>query len=201
MEIDHTCLGKETRKDDLEELLEQANKYGINICVPPWSVEYFDDFSNKVITVVDFPQGQNSPEGTRDEAKKYIKHVDEIDYCSNITYLRDFPKLFRKEAQLMSDLDIVTKSIIECGVLSENEIRKASRICSQEGIDYIKTSSGFHGGGAEEEHIRIINEVIGEDTKIKASGGIYNYNKAAALVDAGASRIGSSKGHIIASNM
>jgi deoxyribose-phosphate aldolase len=189
MEIDHTCLGKEKTVQDVKETIEEAKKYNMNLCLPPWALDFVGEFDGKLMTVVDFPLGHGIPIVKKEEAKKY--EVDEIDYCCNISYIKKDKSKLKDEARKMSELDFVTKAIIECNLLSEEEIRRASRICSQEGIDYIKTGTGFFGD-VEVEHVKLINESC--NAKIKASGGISSYKEAKELVNAGADRIGASSG-------
>lgn len=199
-EIDHTCLGKDVSLDEIIETFLEADKYNLNLCIPGWSLEFLplENFNNKVMAVVDFPLGQNNKNRKREQAYEYIKEydIDEIDYCCNVSYIKneDLNDKLYNEAKMMSSLSKPVKAIIETPLLSEEEIKIASGICSEAGVDYIKTCSGFFGG-VEEKDVKIIsNSLEDKSTKIKASGGISTRENAINLVNLGASRIGASSG-------
>ncbi|MGO3212502.1 MAG: deoxyribose-phosphate aldolase, partial [Ruoffia tabacinasalis] len=97
------------------------------------------------------------------------------------------------------DASITTKVIIETSLLTDDEKRKASEVVKESGADFVKTSTGFSTGGATLADVKLMREAIGPDLGVKASGGVSNYDEAIAMIEAGATRIGASKGIAIVS--
>jgi deoxyribose-phosphate aldolase len=139
-----------------------------------------------------------------DEIKRAIDNgVDEIDVVMNISSFKTgipWTKIdIAKCSKTAHDQQKILKVIIETSYLSDREIETASKMCADAGADFVKTSTGFANAGANAEHIRIMRKVLPEHVGIKASGGIKTIEQAKAMLDAGASRIGTSSGIAICS--
>jgi len=200
--IDHTLLSPTASFDDFKKLCDEAvsnNFYAV--CVPPFIVksckEAVAETDIKVCSVVGFPLGYNFYLSKAVEAKQLINlGADELDCVINISALksRDFTyveneiKLLRKACSKKT-----LKIIIETAYLTEAEKIKITKIVLKSGADFIKTSTGFGPKGADVEDIKLIKSIIGNNMRIKASGGISAYGQAVAMINAGASRIGTSK--------
>src|SRR5689334_19134589 len=134
-----------------------------------------------------------------DEIKRAIDNgADEIDVVWNVTSFKTgipWTKIeVAKCSKLTHDHQKILKVIIETAYLSDAEIEEACKICADAGADFVKTSTGFAPAGAKVEHVAIMKKSLPDTVGIKASGGIKTYDQAAALIQAGASRIGTSSG-------
>lgn len=201
--IDHTLLAPIANREDILTLCEQAIHYNFySVCVnSSWvrtAVDALKGSDIKVVATVGFPLGAASTKAKVAEANKAIEDgADEIDMVMNIG-------LFKSELTKETKRDIsavkkaignkILKVIIETCYLEEQDIPMACTICKMANADYVKTSTGFGNGGAQLKDIEMIKSAIGNDTKIKASGGISNKEQAEAFIHAGADRIGTSKG-------
>ena len=200
--IDHTLLKADATEDMIEKLCKEALEYNFAaVCVNPYYVKKAKKFLNgsnvKVATVIGFPLGANTKEVKAFETKKAIEDgADEIDMVINIGALKN------KEYDVVkNDINAVVKAangkaivkvIIETCLLTKEEKIKACLLSKEAGADYVKTSTGFSTGGATIEDVKLMKETICDAMKIKASGGIRDYETAKAMIEAGASRIGAS---------
>lgn len=202
--IDFTLLDARATEADLEKLCDIAYKHSYySVCVNSCNVSFVKGYIDKklggkikVVSVVGFPLGANTVNSKIFEAKEAIQNgVDEIDFVINIGRLKqgDFSYL-KTEIKKMRTVckKIVLKAIIETCYLTENEIVKISKICAGCKVDYIKTSTGFGNGGASVKDVKLIYETVKGGCKIKASGGIRTRESAVELLNAGASRVGTS---------
>lgn len=201
--IDHTILKADTTEREIINLCTEAKQYQfhtvcVNPCYVPLAHQLLEKSSVKVCTVVGFPLGATSTEAKAYEAKKAVEQgADEIDMVINIGFLRS-----KNYVSVLKDInDVKTaigktplKVIIEISELSKNEIVKACEICLDAKADYVKTSTGFASGGATLTAVKIIKKTIKDRAKIKASGGIRDYETAVKYINAGADRIGTSSG-------
>ncbi len=201
--IDSTKLGFTVTTEDIKTLCAEAKQYHFaSVCVPPCYVEYavqeLKESSIAVCTVVGFPFGNNTSEVKAYEAENAIAMgADEIDMVMNIGALKEQSYDYVKE-----DIEEVRdackgktlKVIIETSVLTEEEIRKATDICNETYVHFIKTSTGFGNRGASTEDIEIINEEKSDILEIKASGGIKSLKQVVDFMDMGVTRIGTSSG-------
>ena len=202
--IDHTLLKPEIKKEDIIKLCEEAKEFGFaSICVnPTWvakSAEILKDTDIKVCTVIGFPLGANTPETKAFETKNALENgATEIDMVINIGALKD------KNDELV-ELDIrsvveavnkktIVKVIIEACLLTDEEKVRACEISVKAGADYVKTSTGFSIHGATVEDVALMRKSVGPNIGVKASGGVRNLQDIEAMVEAGATRIGSSSG-------
>ncbi len=200
--IDHTLLKPEATDKMIENLCNEAKVNGFAaVCVNPFYVkkakELLEGTDVKVATVVGFPLGANVKEVKAFETKRAIEDgAEEIDMVINIGALKSKDYVTVKEdiravVEAAGDKAIV-KVIIETCLLTDEEKVKACELAKEAGAHYVKTSTGFSKSGATVEDVKLMKETVGENMKVKASGGIRDYKTAKAMVDAGASRIGAS---------
>ena len=201
--IDHTNLRPDALHSDIEILCKEAIQYKFaSVCINPVYVSYaksiLKDENPKVCSVVGFPLGADSEEMKYAEARFLIfQGVDEIDMVMNIAFLKerklDLVKNETKKVVEAADGNCV-KVIIETSLLNQDEKALACNIVMESGAAFVKTSTGFSSSGATLEDVRLIKKLVGDRVGIKASGGIKTKNEALKLIEAGATRIGTSKG-------
>nr|WP_255263982.1 deoxyribose-phosphate aldolase [Peribacillus butanolivorans] len=202
--IDHTLLKPEIKKEDIIKLCEEAKEFGFaSICVnPTWvakSAEILHDTDIKVCTVIGFPLGANTPETKAFETKNALENgATEIDMVINIGALKDkndelVERDIRSVVEAVNKKTIV-KVIIESCLLTDEEKVRACEISVKAGADYVKTSTGFSLHGATVEDVALMRRSVGPNIGVKASGGVRNLKDIEAMVEAGATRIGSSSG-------
>lgn len=204
--IDHTLLKSNATHAEIKKLCDEALKYSFaSVCVNPYYVrvckEYLKDSQVKVATVVGFPLGANTMQTKMFEAKEAFENgADEIDMVINIGALLE-GNLDYVYQEIKNVVDIaknyknkIVKVIIETSELDENQKIEACKIVMAAGADFVKTSTGFSKSGAKYEDILLMRKVVGDRVKIKASGGIRTYEDALKMIEAGASRIGTSSG-------
>tara|TARA_B100000003_G_scaffold5964_1_gene5475 strand:- start:410 stop:1051 length:642 start_codon:yes stop_codon:yes gene_type:complete len=201
--IDHTNLRPDALHSDIEILCKEAVQYKFaSVCINPVYVSYaksiLKDENPKVCSVVGFPLGADSEEMKYAEARFLIfQGVDEIDMVMNIAFLKerklDLVKNETKKVIEAADGNCV-KVIIETSLLNQDEKALACNIVMESGAAFVKTSTGFSSSGATLEDVRLIKKLVGDRVGIKASGGIKTKNEALKLIEAGATRIGTSRG-------
>ncbi len=201
--IDHTNLRPDALHSDIEVLCKEAIQYKFaSVCINPVYVSYaksiLKDENPKVCSVVGFPLGADSEEMKYAEARFLIfQGVDEIDMVMNIAFLKerklDLVKNEIKKVVEAADGNCV-KVIIETSLLNQDEKALACNIVMESGAAFVKTSTGFSSSGATLEDVRLIKKVVGNRVDIKVSGGIKTKNEALEFIEAGASRIGTSRG-------
>ena len=201
--IDHTNLRPDALHSDIEILCKEAIQYKFaSVCINPVYVSYaksiLKDENPKVCSVVGFPLGADSEEMKYAEARFLIfQGVDEIDMVMNIAFLKerklDLVENETKKVVEAADGNCV-KVIIETSLLNQDEKALACNIVMESGAAFVKTSTGFSSSGATLEDVRLIKKLVGDRVGIKASGGIKTKNEALKLIEAGATRIGTSRG-------
>ena len=201
--IDHTNLRPDALHSDIEILCKEAVQYKFaSVCINPVYVSYaksiLKDENPKVCSVVGFPLGADSEEMKYAEARFLIfQGVDELDMVMNIAFLKerklDLVKNETKKVIEAADGNCV-KVIIETSLLNQDEKALACNIVMESGAAFVKTSTGFSSSGATLEDVRLIKKLVGDRVGIKASGGIKTKNEALKLIEAGATRIGTSRG-------
>lgn len=208
--IDHTVLKPTTVAADVEKLCKEAKEYGFAaVCVPPYYVAFakglLEGSDVKVATVVGFPFGYSSLESKVAEIVGAIAAgVDEIDIVHNIAAAKseDWSYL-ANEVELCTQVAHAAgkqiKIIVESGMLSDAELLACCETYAPLGIDFMKTSTGYAEVGATTHAVKLMRTHLPDSIQIKASGGIRTYAFAKELVDAGATRIGSSSGVTIVS--
>ncbi len=207
--IEHTLLKQDASREEIKKLLDEAieNKF-FGVCVNPCNVKFARQYLNenggsnvKVVTVIGFPLGQNTTEVKILETVDAVKNgADEIDMVINDGKLKD------GEYEYITDeiSKIKTacqgrnlKVILETDLLTKEEIKTACELCIKGGADFVKTSTGFvkNGVGAKAEDVKLMYETVKDaGLKVKASGGIRDRKTAEKMIDAGASRLGTSSG-------
>jgi len=201
--IDHTLLKATATERNIIDLCEEAKQYNfysvcVNSCYVPLAKQLMEETTVKVCSVIGFPLGAMSTEAKVYEAKKAIEDgADEIDMVMNVGLLKS--KNYFRVLKDISDVKIAIgktplKVILEISELSKNEIILASEICLDAKADFVKTSTGFSKSGATLTAVKIIRKTIRNKAKIKASGGIRDYETAVKFIEAGADRIGTSNG-------
>ncbi|QAS54143.1 deoxyribose-phosphate aldolase [Halobacillus litoralis] len=202
--IDHTQLKPDTQKEKITQICQEAKEHGFaSVCVNPHWVEYchelLKDTDVKVCTVIGFPLGATTKETKAFETKQAIeKGATEIDMVINVGELKSGNKeLVQQDIEAVvreSEGKAIVKVIIETSLLDEEEKVTASELAKVAGADFVKTSTGFSGGGATVEDISLMRKTVGPEMGVKASGGVRDYEGAKTMIEAGATRIGASSG-------
>ncbi len=200
--IDHTRLGPDTTIKDIYVLCQEAVEYEFaSVCIPPSYVEeaklMLQGTPQAICTVVGFPHGNSSTGSKVEDASLSIqKGAAEIDMVMAIGRLKsgifkDVERDIRAVVRVCAGRALV-KVILECALLTDKEKQTACLLARDAGADFVKTSTGFAGGGATEKDVALMFDTVGSTLGIKASGGIRTSVQALAMIDAGASRIGAS---------
>lgn len=202
--IDHTILKADTTKEAVEKTLREALEHEFaSVCINPYWVslaaEVLKDSDVKVCTVIGFPLGATTTNTKAFETKDAIENgADEIDMVINIGELKAGNyETVQKDIEAVVEAakgQALVKVIIETCLLTKEEIEKVSIIVRDSGADFIKTSTGFSTGGATVEDVALMRKHVGENLGVKASGGVRTPEIMQAMVDAGATRIGTSNG-------
>ncbi len=193
--IDHTVLGPATTPDDVRTVLDEAQEYGMNACIPPYAVELAAEYAPDVTlaTVVGFPHGHHdSAVKRREGVTAWRAGADELDVVLNVGQLKAGEDDAVRDglAELVAAVPIPVKVIIETALLSDAEKRRACEAARGADAAMVKTSTGFATGGATVDDVALMSEYL----PVKASGGIGSYDEAVAMLEAGADRIGASSG-------
>jgi deoxyribose-phosphate aldolase len=194
--IDHTILGPDTTRADVERVVEEATEYGMNVCIPPCYVADVRSFAPDdltIATVVGFPQGQHAPAAKASEARvAYADGADELDVVTNVGRLKAGElDAVREDLEAVVDATpLPVKVIIETPLLDDAEKHDACQAAVDAGADMVKTATGFSDGGATVPDVELMSDYL----PVKASGGVGDYEDAQAMFDAGADRIGASSG-------
>jgi len=204
--IDHTLVRPDATLDDVAAACAQAKQYGfaaliVNSCHVVRAKAALAGTPVKLGTVVGFPHGACTTTVKIVEAMEAMKNgVDEIDIVLNIGLVKsgryDLMEIDIKNVITMTK-PLVHKIILETGYLSDEEIANACRIVVHAGAEFIKTSTGYGPRGVTVEDVLLIRQVVGAMCRVKASGGIKDLATVAALINAGAERIGTSSGDAI----
>ena len=204
--IEHTLLKQDVIEEQLKKLYEEAREHHfLGVCINGRNTksakEALKDTDVKIVTVIGFPLGACTSQTKVFETKEAIENgADEIDMVINVQALKDKDyEYVKKDIECVKNAcgEKVLKVIIETDLLTKEEIVKACEIIKQTKADFAKTSTGFvkNGVGAKVEDVKLMAETLkGSFVKIKASGGIKTKEQAIALVEAGASRLGTSSG-------
>lgn len=202
--IDHTQLAADSTKDQITRMIEEAIKYQfVSVCVNPHWVTYcYENLKHtkvKVCTVIGFPLGATSTATKVFETKQAIKDgATEVDMVINIGELKsnhdDFVKQDIKAVVDTAEGKALTKVIIETALLTEDEKIRACELAKLAGADFVKTSTGFSGGGATVDDVELMRQTVGIEMGVKASGGVRDLETMNKMIAAGATRIGASAG-------
>ncbi|HHG75534.1 MAG TPA: deoxyribose-phosphate aldolase [Persephonella sp.] len=201
--IDHSNLKPYATFEDIEILCKEAVHYRFYaVCVNPFYVKYAKTMLSgtgiKVCSVVGFPLGANTPKTKLVEASTAVNDgADELDIVWNIGAFKsgDYDYVENELKTIISYTEgVIHKIIVETAYLTEEEKITALEIVINSGAEFIKTSTGFAPSGAKLEDIKLWKKTAGNRIKIKAAGGIRDYQTAAEMIKAGADRIGTSHG-------
>lgn len=209
--IDHTLLKPDTTEEMIDKLCEEAKEYQFaSVCVNPYwvprSYQYLKETNVKVCTVIGFPLGAATKEVKSFETTDSITNgATEIDMVINIGALKsgqyDVVAEDIKAVVEAARGKAIVKVIIETGLLTEEEKAQACELSKKAGADFVKTSTGFGNGGATYEDIKLMRQTVGPELGVKASGGVRDYATAIKMIEAGATRIGTSSGVAIVNGL
>jgi deoxyribose-phosphate aldolase len=203
--IDHTLLKPDATQQEIAQLCFEARKYSFaSVCVnPTWvslCAELLKGSPVKVCTVIGFPLGATSSETKAFETETAIRQgATEIDMVINIGALkaRDLDLVARDIRGVVNAAHArgaIVKVIIETVLLTDEEKTIASLLSKEAGADFVKTSTGFAGGGATVRDVALMRKAVGPEMGVKASGGVRTFEDAESMIKAGATRIGASAG-------
>ena len=201
--IDHTKLGASINKEQIDKLIGEAKEFDFkSVCVNPVWVKYAKHQLKKtdvlVCTVIGFPHGTHQPQVKAFEAEVAVKDgADELDMVINVNALKskDYHTILAEIKGVVEKGEGRTvKVILETCYLTPEEIVKASELAVEAGAHFVKTSTGFGTSGAKIEDVQLMKKTVGNRAEVKASGGVRTYEDAVKMVEAGATRIGTSNG-------
>lgn len=204
--IEHTLLKQDAQKEDFEKLFAEAGENNfLGVCINPAYVKMaktaLEGTDVKVVTVIGFPLGANKTEVKAFEASCAVADgADEVDMVINVSALKDKDYDYVREdikAVKIASKTSPLKVILETDLLTQDEIKKACELCIEAKADFVKTSTGFvkNGIGAKAEDVKLMYETVSNSgLKVKASGGIRDKEAAIKMIEAGASRLGTSSG-------
>lgn len=199
--IDHTILKPDATENDIKKICKEAMEYNFySVCVNPCFVklakEKLKNSDVKVACVIGFPLGANTTEVKKFEAQTAVLDgADELDMVINVGKLKEKNyQYILDDINAVCSVGAVVKVIIETSLLTEEEIIKMCEIVNKSNALFIKTSTGFTSEGAKLEHIKLMKKHMLQTKKIKASGGIRDNETLIKMIEAGATRIGTSSG-------
>lgn len=201
--IDHTKLGANISKDQIDQLIDEAKAHDFkSVCVNPIWVKYAKHHLKKtdvlVCTVIGFPHGTHHHLVKAYETLEAINDgADEIDMVINVAALKqkDYHTVLQEIKGVVENADgRCVKVIIETCYLTDEEVVKACELAVEAEATFVKTSTGFGTGGATVHHVELMKKTVGEKAFVKASGGVRTYDDAMKMIEAGATRIGTSNG-------
>lgn len=190
---------------DIEDICGKAKKYGFNaVFVNPYFVPFAREkmgTAGKVGTVISFPLGQETLDLKLASAHaSALAGADELDVSLNVGQIKSssWDELLNEMSQIVNavkniDKQKIIKFILETGYLTDDEIKQASILVLRSGADFVKTNSGMGPRGVTVPDVELIKQATEGKIKIKAAGGVDTYDEAMALINAGVSRIGTSK--------
>lgn len=201
--IDHTNLHADATDADMKKLCDEARKNHFRmVAINPAQVkrckEFLKDTDVHVGAAIAFPLGQETLATKVYSVKDAIENgADEIDYVINITELKEgnysyIEEEMRRIAEICRESNVISKVIFENCYLTKEEIKMVAQIAKKVKPDFIKTSTGFGPSGAKVEDVALMKSIVGEDVLVKAAGGIRTYEQFMEMINAGASRIGTS---------
>lgn len=201
--IDHTLLKQDATPEQIISLCNEAKQFDfMSVCVNPHYVplaaEVLEGSDVKVCTVVGFPLGMNMTKTKIQETQLCIAQgATEIDMVINVGMLKaghdDYVENEIRELKSVCG-NLILKVILETCLLTDEEIVRACIASKNAGADFVKTSTGFSSGGATVHAVKLMRETVGETMRVKASGGVRTHEDLINMIEAGASRIGTSSG-------
>lgn len=201
--IDSTLLAPDATKEQIEKLcLEAKEEHFASVCINPSFIplakKILEGTDVKVCTVIGFPLGAMSTRSKVFETEDAIRMgAEEVDMVINISALKDKEDTYvEEEIRQVKEAchGKILKVIIECCLLSDEEKERACLLAKKAGADFVKTSTGFSKWGARKEDVLLMRKTVGPDMGVKAAGGIRDRKTMEEMVEAGATRIGTSHG-------
>ncbi len=201
--IDHTNLKAFAKLEDIVKLCSEANYYNFkSVCINPAYIETAKELLKGtdilICTVIGFPLGQNTTDVKVFEITDAIsKGADEVDVVLNVAEMKNknYDYILNELKEVVKAANgVLVKLILETCYLEKDEIIKACKLATEAKIDYVKTSTGFGSAGANVQDVKLMKENISSNMKVKASGGIKTKEDFLKMIEAGASRIGTSNG-------
>ena len=199
--VDHTLLAQSATWDEIRAICDDGIQYGCaSVCIPASYVKQAAEYVDgrlPICTVIGFPNGYDTTAAKCFEASDAVDNgASEIDMVINIGWVKD--GLYDKVLSEIRDVKghcrgRLLKVIIETCLLTDAEKIELCRVVSESGADYIKTSTGFGGGGATREDVALFKKHVAPHVKIKAAGGIADLNDAKDFIALGADRLGTSR--------
>ncbi len=206
LRIEQTLLRPDATAREVRDLCAEALALGfVGVCVAPGRVGEAAAVVRgrpiALVTTAGFPHGTSSPDAKAFEAERaFGRGATDVDFVMHLGLAKDgdWDGVRREFSTMRAAVPEATlKAILETGLLTGDEVRRAAEAAIEAGLDFVKTSTGFGPRGAPPADVRLLRSVVGERCRIKASGGIRTREEAAALVAAGADRIGTSRGREI----
>ena len=203
--VDHTNLHADATSADFQKLCDEAKEYGFkSVAINTYPVSMCRKMleGSEVLTgaAVGFPLGQTTIATKVAEAENAVRDgAQEFDYVLNVGKLKEHDYAYIEEEMkalvaVARKAGICAKVIFETCYLTEDEIIDAAKIASVVKPDFVKTSTGFGTAGATAAHVRLMKEYCGPDVQVKAAGGIRSWKAAKEMIEAGATRLGTSSG-------
>lgn len=203
--IDHTNLKAFAVRADFQKLCDEAKEYGFkSVAINTYPVAMCREMlaGSEVLTgaAISFPLGQMTIASKVAEAKNAIADgCQEFDYVLNVGKVKEHDYAYIEEemkamVKTAREAGICAKVIFETCYLTEDEIMEVAKIASRVKPDFVKTSTGFGTAGATPEHVRLMKQYAGPDVRVKAAGGIRSWEAAKTMIEAGATRLGTSSG-------
>ncbi len=202
--IDHTILKPDASEDEVRKVCDEAKTYGFaSVCVNPCYIELVADLLSgsgvAPCATIGFPLGAVTPEMKAAETEAVIAlGAWEADMVVNVGAVKSGDwALVKQDIEAVVSAAVgraLVKVIIEACLLTEEEKVKVCTIAKEAGADFVKTSTGFSKGGATEEDVRLMRQTVGPQMGVKASGGIRSFEDAVKMIEAGATRLGTSAG-------
>ena len=198
--VDHTLLAQSATWNEIKAICDDGIRYGCaSVCIPASYVKQAAEYvagQIAVCTVIGFPNGYDTTAAKCFEATDAVNNgASEIDMVINLGWGKEgqYDKILQEiNSVKISCHGNILKVIIETCLLTDEEKIKMCEAVTGAGADYIKTSTGFSTGGAKAEDVALMRKTVGDDMGVKASGGIHTAEEAQAMIDAGASRLGTS---------
>jgi deoxyribose-phosphate aldolase len=196
--IEHTVLGPTTTWADVATTLDTALREGMRACLPPCYIADAADYAPGVdlTAVVGFPHGQHTTDVKCREARRaWEDGADELDMVANVGRLLggEDDAVTEDIAEVVAAVPVPVKVIVEAPLLNDDQLHRACQAAADADATYVKTATGFSEGGATVADVELMSEYL----PVKASGGVGSWERAKAMFDAGAERIGASSGDVI----
>lgn len=203
--IDHTLLRPDATRDEIDVLCDEALEYGFaSVCINPYWVKRSADRLRgsevKVCSVIGFPLGAMTSDVKAAETRKALRDgAREVDMVINVGALKSGQHDvvladIERVVDAAREVGALTKVILETALLTDEEKVIASSLAKRAKADFVKTSTGFGGGGATVFDVALMRETVGPDMGVKASGGVRTVEDVEDMIAAGATRIGASAG-------